>query len=371
MISVFGSDFTDREIEEVSNTIKQQWVGMGPASVKFETMLALRYEPSDVALVNSGSNALMLACKLLNLPVGSEVILPSLTWVACAHAIKLAGYKPVFCDVELETYNVSARTIEPHINKNTGAILVVHYAGLPVDMTPIVKLGYPVIEDAAHAIDSTLNGKRCGTIGNIGILSFDPVKNLSTCDAGAVLGNSDLIRKAKELRYCGIKKSGFESAETSNQFRWWEHEIVTAFPRIIPNDIAASFGLAQLERLKLMQKRRSEIWKIYQDHFSNIGGVFCPKDAKVGQTHSYFTYMIRINRGMRDDLAHYLYDAGIYTTFRYHPLHLTNYYKTKYHLQNTELLAEYGLNLPLHPRLTNLEVEQIARLVRKCITGAI
>lgn len=370
MISVFGSDFTDSEIEEISNAIKQQWVGMGPATAKFETLLAHRYQPFEVALVDSGSNALMLACRLLDLPAGSEIILPSLTWVACAHAIKLAGYKPVFCDVELETYNVSRRKIEPHINRNTGAILVVHYAGLPVDMNPIVQLGYPVVEDAAHAIDSTLDGKRCGTNGDIGILSFDPVKNLSTCDAGALLGSSKLIKKAKELRYCGIKKSGLESARTSNRSRWWEHEIVEAFPRIIPNDVAASFGIAQLERLKLMQKRRREIWQIYQDHLSNINGVICPKDAKADQTHSYFTYMMRVP-GMRDDLAHYLYDAGIYTTFRYHPLHLTKYYRTEYKLHNTEVLAEDGLNLPLHPRLSNSDVEQIIELITKYITGAI
>ena len=364
MISVFGSDLGDEEIHEVCAAIQDQWIGMGPRTKRFESLLAERLAVSDVALVDSGSNALLLAMHLMDLAPGSEVILPSLTWVSCAHAVLLAGCRPVFCDVDLESCNVTAQLIEPYLSARTAAILVVHYAGLPVDLDSVLALEYPVIEDAAHAIDSKIGDRYCGTLGAIGILSFDPVKNLATCDAGAVVGPAELVKRAKDIRYCGIKKSGFQAAATDSFSRWWEHDIVTAFPRIIPNDVAAAMGIAQLNRLPQLQERRRQIWQAYQEGLSDVGWVQRPPNAPENFTHSYFTYLIRVPAGIRDKLAHFLYDAGVYTTLRYHPLHKTGIYRTEYQLPNTETIAAEGLNIPLHPRLTDADVEKIIDLIK-------
>lgn len=158
MISVFGSKVGAEELAEVRSTLEAQWMGIGPKTAAFEASFAKRLGLPDLALVDSGSNSLYLAVKLLGLPAGAEVILPSLTWISCAHAVLLAGCIPVFCDVDLDTQNVSVRTIEPCLTRRTGAIMVVHYAGKPVDMDGVLGLGHPVIEDAAHAVDSRLDG---------------------------------------------------------------------------------------------------------------------------------------------------------------------------------------------------------------------
>ena len=172
MISVFGSNFDDNEVSAATETIRKQWVGIGRNVQAFEEQFANHLGVEDFLLVDSGSNALFMAVCLLDLPPQSEVILPSFTWVSCAQAILLAGHKPVFCDVDPATQNVTAETMIPHINERTKAIMVVHYAGKPVNMSSIIELGLPIIEDAAHAVDSLYNGKPCGSLGDIGIFSF-------------------------------------------------------------------------------------------------------------------------------------------------------------------------------------------------------
>ncbi len=315
-------------------------------------------------MVDSGSNGLYLGLKLMNLPEGSEVIVPSLTWVSCAQAVLLVGCKPVFADVDINTQNVTVGTIKNQITDKTSAIMVVHYGGLAVDMDPIMELGYPVIEDACHAIDSTYKGKACGTIGDVGVYSFDAVKNLAVGEGGGVVSNHpDYMERASLLRYCGIGKSGFE-ASTHGKERWWEYNIVEPFIKMCPSDIAGSIGIAQLNNLDENQRRRKEIWEIYQKEFSDINGIDCPVDAEGTDKHSYFTYFIRIRN--RDVVAKYLFDKGIYTTLRYHPLHMNALYKSDQKLPISEELNETGLNIPLHPSLSDNDVDYIVETVRNC-----
>jgi dTDP-4-amino-4,6-dideoxygalactose transaminase len=300
---------------------------------------------------------------LLNLPNGAEVVLPALTWISCAHAVVLAGCVPVFCDVQLETQNVTAETIAPHLSSRTGAIMVVHYAGKPVRMQPILDFGLPVIEDAAHAVDSKLGGKSCGSIGAIGAFSFDAVKNLAMGEGGGITAQDpDLVARARTLRYCGIGKSGFEAS--ANKDRWWEYNIVDFFPKFMPNDINASIGLAQLRKLDKLQTYRKKIWELYQREFAELGWLSRPRDSEPDEQHSYFTYFVRIPGGKRDRFAKYLYDQAIYTTFRYHPLHMNPIYKSSARLPNSEQLNEEGLNLPLHPNLVSADVDKIVSTIK-------
>jgi len=363
MISVFGSKVGQEELDEIRTSIEAQWMGIGPKTRAFETALAKRLGQAEFALLDSGSNSLYTAVRLLGLKPGTEVILPSLTWISCAHAIVLAGCVPVFCDVELETQNVSAETIAPHISPRTGAIMVVHYAGKPVRMEPILEFGFPVIEDAAHAIDSKLGGKYCGTIGTVGVYSFDAVKNLAMGEGGGLTARDpELVVQARMLRYCGIGKSGFEAS--ANKDRWWEYNIVDFFPKFLPSDISASIGLAQLRKLDDLQAYRKEIWDIYQREFAEVDWLFRPVDAVEDEQHSYFTYFVRVPGGKRDQFAKYLYTEGIYTTLRYHPLHMNAIYNSSAKLPNCEQLNEEGLNLPLHPNLSAADIDKIISTVR-------
>ena len=256
MINVFGSKVGKEELAQVTESISNQWMGMGPKTKEFEKRMAERLKADKFILVDSGSNGLYLALTLLNLPAGSEVIVPSFIWVSCAQAVMLAGCVPVFCDVDIDSQNVTADLIKPHITDKTSAIMVVHYGGLAVEMDPILELGYPIIEDACHAVDSIYKGKACGTIGDVGVYSFDAVKNLSMGEGGGVVSNrKEAMERADVLRYCGIGKSGFE-ASTHGKERWWEYNIVEPFIKMNPSDIAAGIGLAQLSKLDELQQYR-------------------------------------------------------------------------------------------------------------------
>jgi len=367
MISVFGSDLSEHEINAVADCMRSQWPGFGNLVEKFEQEFAARLDLPAFAMLDSGSNALYMAARLLDLPPGSEVILPSFTWVSCAQAVKMANLRPVFCDVDLETMNISRECVEDCLSPQTRAVMVVHYAGLPVNMEAILDLGIPVIEDAAHAVDARYRGRSCGSIGHIGIYSFDAVKNLTTGEGGGITSQDEgLITRAKRLRYCGIGRSGFEAATSNgdNARRWWEYEIHEPFIKMLPTNIAAAIGLAQLKRIDALQDRRRVIWEAYQRAFADVPEVIRPADALPGDQHGYFTYCIRVPR--RDELSRALLAAGIYTTLRYHPLHLTALYNQKdRRLPNTERLNEEALSIPLHPRLTDAEVIKIVRAIRE------
>lgn len=366
MISVFGSLVGDEEIANVTACMKSQWMGFGKAVDEFEKRYQEKYQIPAFAMVDSGSNALFMAVKLLNLPPESEIILPSFTWVSCAQAVLLAGHKPVFCDVDPFTMNVTRTDIESKITSKTGAIMVVHYAGLPVDLDPILELGYPIIEDAAHAVDSTYKGRPCGAIGAVGIFSYDAVKNLTVGEGGGIASpNLGLIARAKVLRYCGIGKSGFDSAmgNARQKSRWWEYSIQEPFIKMLPTNLAANIGLAQLDRIDALQARRKQIWDRYQAAFKEVSVIICPQEVQPGDKHSYFTYCIRVPE--RDKLAHYLLDEQIYTTLRYHPLHLNPLYgQMDVSLPHTEQLNRDALSIPIHPRLTDEEVEKIISSIK-------
>jgi dTDP-4-amino-4,6-dideoxygalactose transaminase len=355
-VQVFGSSFDDRELEAVRAALEQGWIGMGEQVVRFEEALGERLG-AHVVMVNSGTSALQLAVELLELPPGSELVLPSFTWVGCANAVALAGHSPVFADVEEDSANLSAATVEPRLTARTAAVMAVHYAGKPARLDELAELGLPILEDAAHAVDSTLAGRRCGTIGRLGVLSFDSVKNLATPDGGAVVtADAELAERARRLRYCGIGRSGFERR---GEGRWWEHGIERPFPKLTPNDVSAAIGLVQLDKLDASQERRRRIWAAYADRLAGLDWLALPPGPAADERHSWFTYLVRVLDGRRDALAAALLDRGIYTTLRYTPLHRIGPYASPTPLPVSERLADEGLNIPLHPRMTDGDVERV------------
>jgi aminotransferase len=363
MINVFGSRVSKKAIKYLKSSIYKQWLGMGPNVSRFELGIKSRLGLKNFLLVDSGSNALFMAIYGLNLPPKSEIILPSFTWVSCAQSVLMAGHIPIFCDVDEHTLNVTSQNIMPHINHRTGAIMVVHYGGLPCDMDSIMALGLPVIEDAAHAIDSSYKGEACGSIGDVGIYSFDAVKNLAMGEGGGITFRSDVAyQRAKILRYSGIGKSGFE-ASTHGKTRWWEYNIIEPFIKMNPSDIHAAIGLEQLESLDKNQSIRKFIWFKYQESFKELNWLICPVDSPLHSKHSYFTYTVKLKLN-RDIFAKYMYDSGIYTTLRYHPLHLNDIYKSNIKLTNSEELNESAISIPLHPNLKQKEVNFIIKTIK-------
>jgi aminotransferase len=366
LIQVFGSLLGPEELEEIRDCLDRQWIGMGPKTAALESALASHLGVADVVLLNSGSNALQMAVELLDIApgTGAEIIVPSFTWVACASAVMLCGHRPVFCDVDEATMNIDPASVARLIGPRTAAIMAVHYAGLPADMDSLLSHGVPIIEDAAHAIDSRSGEQSCGTAGELGVFSFDSVKNLAMGEGGAVVSRDPArLQRARNLRLCGVARTGFASA--GQQLRWWEHEIIAAFGKMTPTDLCAAVGLAQLRKLPASQARRAAIWQRYQTELTGLGWLQLPRDTLPGDRHSYFTYCVRVINGARDALAHDLLRQGIYTTVRFHPLHLNPVYGASTSLPVSERLGEQALNLPLHPRLSDADVDQVISAVRR------
>lgn len=363
MINVFGSSVGEEELAEIRAAFAGQWTGMGPRTAAFEKSFAEKLGGPDFVLVNSCSNGLHLAVKLLDLPPGSEIIMPSFTFPACANAAVLCGHRPVFCDLDPVTYNPTAETISKKITSKTKAVMVVHYAGLAAPMGEISALGLPVVEDAAHAADSTLNGKHCGTLGEVGVFSFDSMKNIVMGEGGGLwIRDPEKVKRARLLRYCGMERKGFEAS--ANTDRWWEQGVIEPFPRFLPNDIAAGMGIAQLKKFPAMQARRKHIWDLYQRELAAVPWLVRPADVPSGDRHTYFTYAIRVLGGKRDKLARHLYDKGIYSTVRFYPLHFSKVYGSEGKLPVTETLNEEALNIPLHPRLSDADLELILSTIK-------
>lgn len=364
MISVFGSLVGEEEIKAVEEVMRSQWMGFGSKVSEFEEIYKKKFDIPHFALVDSGSNALYMAVKLLDLPLNSKVVVPSLTWVSCAQAVLLAGCRPVFCDVDLHSMNISSAKIKEVWSDDIAAIMVVHYAGLPVEMDEIKAFGVPIIEDAAHAPCSIYKGVACGVIGDVGIYSFDAVKNITVGEGGGVASkNESMIARAKRLRYCGIGKSGFENAGQNASDRWWEYNISEPFIKMLPTNIAAAIGIEQLKKINALQEIRHDIWQTYDDAFARTPHIITPQSPADYATHSWFTYCIRAQN--RDGLAKFLLDKGIYTTLRYHPLHLNPLYKQERNdLANSQLLNRDALSIPLHPRLSSSDVLFIIDSIR-------
>ena len=173
MLNVFGASVGEEELAALEPSVRGAWMGMGPRVKEFENALSERVG-RELVMVNSGTAALHVAVEALELPRGSDIVLPAFTWVGCAHAIALAGHRAVFCDVDLETQNAGREEIERALTERTRAVMVVHYAGKPVRMDELEDLGLPVVEDAAHAVDSELGGRPCGALWRLGSSASTP-----------------------------------------------------------------------------------------------------------------------------------------------------------------------------------------------------
>jgi len=223
-----------------------------------------------------------------------------------------------------------------------------------------------VIEDSACAVQSFYKGKACGTMGDMGLWSFDAMKSIVTGDGGMLyLRSNALMEKAKEYCYLGLKDrstSGIDKAKQGDDI-WWEVQINRPGRRLIMNNISAAMGVVQMDRLHEFTKRRKEIYETYESAFSTIDWINTPPKLIDDCINSYYFYWIQIKD--RNKLAHYLKDNGIYTTFRYWPLSRVDYFSgnNPSDFPNTEFAAEHTLNLPIHQNLSNTDINRIISLI--------
>ena len=347
---------TSAEESIINKVIKSHfWAsGSGVGYVKkFENSLN-KFTGSNTCIgVNSGTAALNLALSLFDLK-NKEVLIPSLTFVSTAHAVILNGAKPIFVDVNPDTLCLDEKQIQNSITKNTKAIIPVHFAGFPCNLTAIrsicKKNNLCLIEDAAHAIGSTFNNKKIGAHGDAVCFSFHPVKNLAMPTGGAITINHKNHKKfRKQLesrRWCGISDR--------NNVDYDVHELGWNY---YMNEFSAAIGLVQLKKLNEMIKTRKRIAKFYDREINLENKIPYSIDC------SYHLYWILVEN--RKQFRKKLANEGIETGTHYKPVHHMSYYKNKKPLPITEKISNEIVTIPIHPNLTDNQLSKIVHFVNK------
>ena len=347
---------TSAEESIINKVIKSHfWAsGSGVGYVKkFENSLN-KFTGSNTCIgVNSGTAALNLALSLFDLK-NKEVLIPSLTFVSTAHAVILNGAKPTFVDVNPDTLCLDEKQIQNSITKNTKAVIPVHFAGFPCNLTAIrsicKKNNLYLIEDAAHAIGSTFNNKKIGAHGDAVCFSFHPVKNLAMPTGGAITINHKNHKKfRKQLesrRWCGISDR--------NNVDYDVHELGWNY---YMNEFSAAIGLVQLKKLNEMLKTRKRIAKFYDREINLENKIPYSIDC------SYHLYWILVEN--RKQFRKKLANEGIETGTHYKPVHHMSYYKNKKLLPITEKISNEIVTIPIHPNLTDNQLSKIVHFVNK------
>lgn len=367
MINLFQPSLGDAEVEAIREVFMSNWLGPGTRVQNFERVFGeyIDCPAAELVAVTSCTEALFQAITALDIGPGNEVILPSVSFIGAAHAVRSSGAKVVLCDVDSATLNPNIEHFERAITPNTKAAIVLHYGGYPGAVAEIAAAADArsifLIEDAAIALGSFTRGKACGTLGEVGCWSFDSMKTLVTGDGGMVWAKrasiADRIRNGVRL---GVNLSGFNRRTHSDQ--WWEVDPVLVGRWAPMNDLAAALGLVQLERLPGFLNRRAEVAARYDAELSDLTWLRLPP-AATGRTARTF-YWIQTAPKIRDRLAHYLLKKDIYTSFRYWPLHRTRMYRSPRSFPGADLAADSTLLLPLHQGLSGSNVRRVIEAVR-------
>lgn len=364
MIQLFRPYLDETEVEAVANVLRSGWIGMGPQTARFEKEFARFIGASYAVGVNSCTAALDLAVNLLDIGAGDEILVPAMTFVSSAHCIVHNLAKPVFVDIDPATLNIDINDVAAKITPRTRAIIAVHYGGRPVEMDSLRRVadGIPIIEDAAHACGAEYNGQKCGTLGDIACFSFHAVKNLTMGDGGMLtLADEEKFKRAKRLRWMGIDRGTWDRTEGDHTY-WWEYDVREIGYKCHMNDISAAIGLVQLGKLNKMNCRRAEIANRYTEGLCDLSWLKTPVPDNECSKSSWHIYCIQTN--YRDELNQFLRERGVGTGVHYKPIHYYSCYEDRPYLPITEKAFLRILSLPMHPGLTDKDVDYVIDTVR-------
>ena len=367
-------------IEEVLNS---GWLVQGPKVAMFEKQIS-KYLLSDYAIATTScTTALHLSLLALGIGPGDEVILPSFTFIATANAIEYVGARPVFCDIDLSSYNIDVKKIPPLVSKNTKAIIPVHLFGLCANMNEIVEISKTynlyIIEDAACALGSIFDNQYAGTFGHIGAFSFHPRKIITTGEGGMIITNNECVKNSvKTLRDQGSTASDHKRHEEGIHYL---PEFKCLGYNYRMTDMQAAMGLAQLEKLDFIIEKRRSIAVKYDRAFLEIKFLKTPIEPD-NYRHTYQSYVclfmpenIDIENmehliKYRKVFVEYLSDNGIATRQGTHAVHLQKYYKDKYHIEekiypNSYVADKLTVALPLFVQMSDIEQEHVINTIRR------
>ena len=354
------------------DSIRSGWLTTGPMVKKFETQLSDYLQAEHVIAVNSGTAALHLALAAKGFQPRDKFIAPTYTFAATVEVGEYLGLEPILVDCATNSFNIDLDHVETILKKekNIAAVIPVHFAGQAVDIVRLKTLaekhGIFVLEDAAHALETVSNAGKVGNTHNAAAFSFYANKNITTGgEGGAVSTNgSSLAEKVRKLSLHGMSKDGWERYKGGGS---WAYDVSELGYKYNMTDVAACFGLEQLQHVQSWHVRRVEIVKRYQNGLRNIQGLVLP-DQDDQLTHAWQLFIIQLRPAEwqidRNVLIEKLNKVGIGTSVHYIPVHMHSYYVGKYDWQPKEFpvaqqLSETVISLPLYPALQDREVTYI------------
>ena len=357
-INLFEPYFDDEEEKAVLETLRSKFwasgAGVGNVS-KFENRFKKYVNADECLAVNSGTAALNITLSLLDIR-NHEVIIPSLSFVSTANCVLLNGGIPKFVDIDPITLCLKPELIEKSITKKTKAIIPVHFGGFPCDMKKILALSkkydIKIVEDAAHAAGASFSKKKIGSHGFAVCFSFHPVKNLGMPTGGLIAINHSKAKTFKKK----IEARRWSGITNRNDDRYDVEEVGDNY---YMNEISAAIGLKQLQKLNKMNSIRKNIAKNYKKELH--------VDVKMPFTQdcSYHLYWICVNN--RKLFRQKMSEKGIQTGTHYRPIHTFSLYKTRIRLPVTERIGKEIVTIPMHPNLTEEEVDKIIQLTNKFV----
>ena len=361
-IRLSKSCLTNKEKEAVASVLNKEFLGMGKEVEVFENLLENFFNRPVVCVAN-GTAALHLAIQCSGIGSNDEVLVQSITYLASAQAITATGAKPIFCEVDQKTLTIDIDDAEKRINKNTKAIMPVHYGGGVGELNSIYefakKHNLVVIEDAAHAFGTNYEDNKVGSFGDVACFSFDGIKNITSGEGGCIVtDNEEMINNLKDARLLGVH--GDTKKRYSNQ-RSWNIKVTSQGWRYHMSNIMAAIGIEQLKRFEELSSKRKNLAKTYDQKFLNVESL-----NRIGSDFKNIVphiYPIMINKEIdRDKLRANLAEKNIQTGIHYFPNHLLEFFNTSESesLQLSEEIYTRLISLPLHPDLSSSEVEYVA-----------
>lgn len=358
--------YIDKEdIKGVVAVLRSGWLSLGPKYKLFEERLAEYIGVKYACAVSSGTAALHLGVKALGLKEGDEVITSPFSFVASSNVLLYEGIKPVFVDIEEETFNIDPTLIEEAITRKTKAVLPVHIFGQSAEMDEIMtiakKYNLKVLEDSCESLGATYRGKKVGTTGDIGTYAFYPNKQITTGEGGMVVTNSkEIYNLCESMRNQGRSKSG----------DWLIHKRLGYNYRI--DEMSASLGVTQLKKIEWMIGEKRKIASWYNEALADINGVEVPVIGP-NRIHSWFVYVIRVKGGRRNKLMSELSKMGIQTKPYLPVIHLQPFMCEMFNFKEgdfpkAEGIAKETLALPLYIGLKPKDIEYISDKINKFVT---
>ena len=367
--------FDEREAQGVAAVLESGWVSQGARVEEFEAVFARYVGARHAVATSSCTSALHMALVAIGIGEGDEVLVPAFTFVATANAVEYCRARPVFVDIDLDTFNLDPADLEARITPRTRAIIPVHLFGLAASMTAVLELaqrhGLRVIEDAACAVGTLYRGRHVGAFGAAGCFSFHPRKVITTGEGGMlVTDDASLADRARSLRNHAAAVSDLER-HAANGTRLPSFREIGFNYRM--TDLQAAIGLAQMDKLDGILGRRRDLAACYDAALQPLGWLGVPRTPP-GDRHSFQSYVALVSSDApvdRDQLAAALEAQGIATRQGTHAVHALDCYRSRYGLRPEDFPNAWeadrrSLALPLYPQMTRDEQSAVVQAFQAC-----